>query len=123
MYTPNNPAAYPQYFSWKRKISHTMYSKPRKMINFAASSSILDRNSHPWILVKMALGSLAVRKVWGPIPGPIKSDSASPTAVCHHFEGSWESKLYCTIANKVTVAEMGPATRYTLLRITASIIL
>ena len=44
------------------------------------------------------------------------------TAVCHHFEGSWESKVYCTIANEVTVAEMSPATRYTHLRITASII-
>ena len=48
--------------------------------------------------------------------------TASPTAVCHHFEGSWESKLYCTGANKVTVPEMGSATRYTLLRITLSII-
>ena len=73
----------------------------------------------PGVLVKHII---IVRKVWGPIPGPVKSDTASPTAVCHHFEGSWESKLYCTIANKVTVAEMGPATRYTLLRITVSII-
>ena len=55
-------------------------------------------------------------------PRPVKSDTASPTAVCHHFEGSWESKLYCAIANKVTVAEMNHATHYTLLRITASII-
>ena len=67
---------------------------------------------------------LSVRKVWGPIPGLVKSDTASPTAVCHHFEGSWESKLYCMGTNIVTVAEMGSATRYTLLRrpITASII-
>ena len=26
-----------QYFSWKWKIPHTMYSKPRKIINFAKS--------------------------------------------------------------------------------------
>ena len=63
-----------------------------------------------------------MRKVWGPIPGPVKSDTALPTAVCRYFEGSWESKLYYTGANKITIAEMDPATRYTLLRITVSII-
>ena len=53
---PNNSAAYPQYFSWKYKIPQTMYSKPRKMINFAKSSPpILDIDLHPWILVKMTL--------------------------------------------------------------------
>ena len=73
----------------------------------------------PGVLVKhINIGAQGL----GSEPGPVKSDTALPTAVCHHFEGSWESKLYCTGANKVTVAEMGPATRYTLLRITVSII-
>ena len=46
----------------------------------------------------------------GSDPRPVKSDTASQTAVCHHFEGFGESKVYnCAIANKVTVAEMSPA--------------
>ena len=38
------------------------------------------------------------------------------------IEGIWESKRYCTGANKVIVTEVGATTCYTLLRITVSII-
>ena len=73
----------------------------------------------PGVLVKyINIGAQGL----GSNPRAGQIDTELPTAVCHHFEGSWESKLYCTGANKVTVAEMDPATRYTLLRITESII-
>ena len=38
------------------------------------------------------------------------------------FRGFLRVEVVLTGANKVTVAEMGPATRYTLLRITASVL-
>ena len=78
-----------------------------------------NRSPTPGVLVKYI--NICAQGL-GSVLRAVQSDTALPTAVCHHFEGSWKSKLYCTGANKVTVAEMSPATRYTLLHITVSII-
>ena len=71
---------------------------------------VLER---PWALAppKSLVTSLSVREVWGLITGPVKS------AQCRHR---------CDVSPELCspgtyVAEMGPASRYTLLRMDASI--
>ena len=78
-----------------------------------------SRLSTPGVLVKyINIGAQGLGS--DPRAGQIRRSVANCSL--RLFRGFLGSKLYYTGANKVTVAEMGPATRYTLLRITVSII-
>ena len=62
----------------------------------------------------VAKRTLSVREVWGSIPGPVKS------AQCRQRLATVATIVRSCVARRYA-AEMGPATRYTLRRNTASI--